>query len=275
MSVIKLTLPPGEIPVNGKQISFIAPCTCAVTDALQIEGVNYTVVDTLLNCVTGKGGLWDVGAVVSVVLDVDNKMAFIQGGGSGGNQPAISEITVQPAENRVTMDIYLSGGGRDRIVIAKDANGNPASITVNGGTPIPVTWGSWSGGSSKTYYNGVELPALPNWDGMPPPYQFIFRDNSNRYWLVGTTTAPFCSLVAGVELVTLSTDTIATAFNAVSGADSWGNAENLDLSAIGDGTALGYTFKPELVFIWTDTTIYKSNGTDVYLAKSEPQTEVS
>ena len=78
MSVIKLTLPVGEIPVNGKQVSFVAPCECTAVEALQIDGENYAVVDALRNCVTGKGGRWDVGSVVTVVLDVDNKYAYIQ-----------------------------------------------------------------------------------------------------------------------------------------------------------------------------------------------------
>ena len=78
MSIIKVTLPLGEIPVNGKQVSFVAPCDCAGTEALQIDGVNYTVVDALCRCVTGVGGRWEAGAVVSVILDTDRKYAFIQ-----------------------------------------------------------------------------------------------------------------------------------------------------------------------------------------------------
>lgn len=78
MSVVKLTLPNGEMPVNGKQVTFIAPCTCLETEALQIDGENYTVVDTLGNCVTGIGDMWQVGAVITVVLDVDNKKAYMQ-----------------------------------------------------------------------------------------------------------------------------------------------------------------------------------------------------
>ena len=78
MSIVKVTLPGGEIPVNGKQVSFIAPCDCTQTEAIQIEGENYTVVDALCNCVTGKGGRWAAGSIISVVLDVDKKLAYIQ-----------------------------------------------------------------------------------------------------------------------------------------------------------------------------------------------------
>lgn len=80
MSIVKVTLPGGEIPVNGKQVSFVAPCSCADTEAIQIDGVNYTIVDALCNCVTGKGGIWITGAVISVVLDTVNKYAYLQTG---------------------------------------------------------------------------------------------------------------------------------------------------------------------------------------------------
>lgn len=78
MAVIKVTLPPGELPVNGKQVSFKAPCDCLAAEAIQIEGVNYTVVDNMGCCVTGKGGTWAEGTVVTVVLDVDNRKAYFQ-----------------------------------------------------------------------------------------------------------------------------------------------------------------------------------------------------
>jgi hypothetical protein len=78
MSLIKVTLPLGEIPVTGKQVSFVAPCSCEETTGLEIEGEQYTVVDAMCTCVTGKGGRWNTGAIVSVILDVDNKEAYIQ-----------------------------------------------------------------------------------------------------------------------------------------------------------------------------------------------------
>lgn len=76
MSVIKVTLPLGEIPVTGKQVSFTAPCDCIATEAIQIDGENYTVCDSVGRCVTGKGGAWSAGEIISVILDVENKKAF-------------------------------------------------------------------------------------------------------------------------------------------------------------------------------------------------------
>lgn len=90
MSKVKLTLPGLEIPVTGKQISFVAPRACSVVDCLQIDGENYTVVDAMGNVVTGNptGGVWCEGAKVSVILDCDAepKKAYLL----NGNVPPIT-----------------------------------------------------------------------------------------------------------------------------------------------------------------------------------------
>lgn len=78
MSIVKVTLPGGEIPVNGKQVSFVAPCDCDAVNGLSIEGETYTVCDAMGNCVTGIGGFFCAGSVVSVILNTDEKKAFIQ-----------------------------------------------------------------------------------------------------------------------------------------------------------------------------------------------------
>ena len=56
----------------------MAPCTCEETEAIQIDGVNYTVCDSFGTCVTGIGDAWDVGSMVSVILSVDQQKAYIQ-----------------------------------------------------------------------------------------------------------------------------------------------------------------------------------------------------
>ena len=45
--------------------------------------MQYTVVDSLGTCVTGKGGRWIAGATVSVILDVDNEQAYLQSATGG------------------------------------------------------------------------------------------------------------------------------------------------------------------------------------------------
>lgn len=80
MAVIKVTLPLGEVPVMGKQVSFKAPCTCTEAEAIQIDGVNYTVCDALGRCVTGSRGVWEAGEIISVILDTESNKALIQNG---------------------------------------------------------------------------------------------------------------------------------------------------------------------------------------------------
>ena len=78
MSVVKITLPLGEIPVNGKQVSFAAPCDCDKVTGLSIEGETYTVCDAMGRTATGIGGVFCAGSIVSVILSVTEKKAFIQ-----------------------------------------------------------------------------------------------------------------------------------------------------------------------------------------------------
>lgn len=94
MSVIKVTLPLGEIPAEGKLVSFKAPCTCTVTDGIQIEGVTYTVCDALGVPVTGASGVWDVGSIVTVVLSLEQQKAYIQNnaGYSPSNKPTLADV---------------------------------------------------------------------------------------------------------------------------------------------------------------------------------------
>lgn len=93
MSKVKLTLPVGVVPATGKQISFDAPCDCSVVECIQIDGVDYCVVDALGNQVTGNptGGVWASGSKVSVLLDVENQKAFLM----NGNTPPITTAKIR------------------------------------------------------------------------------------------------------------------------------------------------------------------------------------
>lgn len=84
MANIKLNLP--AEPFTKQIVTFTAPCGCdQVTDGLVINDETYTVCNAMGECVTGKGGAWCKGAQISVVLDCENKKAYIQNAaGSGG-----------------------------------------------------------------------------------------------------------------------------------------------------------------------------------------------
>jgi hypothetical protein len=149
MSVIKVTLPLGELPVNGKQVSFKAPCNCNVAEAIQIEGVNYTVVDNMDCCVTGKGGMWMAGTIVTVVLDVDNQKAYFQNNAAqtltvtvplewtedtvnGGYYKTVDVDGIYAYDNPL-VDIVL-GDDRDANHVFLDSWGNVTRITTSDGS---------------------------------------------------------------------------------------------------------------------------------------------
>lgn len=104
MANIKLTLP--AEPFSKQIVTFTAPCGCdQVTDGLVINGETYTVCDAMGECVTGKGGAWCAGAQISVVLDCENKKAFIQNAASPNLKDALnSHIDNQSNPHNVTAD---------------------------------------------------------------------------------------------------------------------------------------------------------------------------
>ena len=104
MAKIKLTLPLGEIPVDGKQVSFVAPCDCSAVDGIQIDGVDYDVVDSAGNVIPFGRGVWSNGAVLSVILDVTNRKAYLQ------NQNAYTRY-----ETMTTATAALFGLGADAV----------------------------------------------------------------------------------------------------------------------------------------------------------------
>ena len=104
MAKIKLTLPGLEIPVDGKQVTFTAPCPCSAVDGIQIDGVDYDIVDSAGNVVPFGRDVWREGAVLTVVLDVTNRKAYLQ------NQNAYTTY-----ETLTTATAELFGLGADAV----------------------------------------------------------------------------------------------------------------------------------------------------------------
>lgn len=81
---IVLEMPEGGV-CTGTMVKFTAPCNCdAVTGGLTIDGVTYTVVDAMGECVTGASGGWKEGAQIAVLIDNENKAACIQNAATKG-----------------------------------------------------------------------------------------------------------------------------------------------------------------------------------------------
>ncbi len=76
MNKIILTLPDDKI-VTGKQVSFVAPCGSIDTECLTIRGADFTVCNASGVDVAGTNA-WASGAIVSVILNVEDHRAYIQ-----------------------------------------------------------------------------------------------------------------------------------------------------------------------------------------------------
>ncbi len=140
MSKLKVTLPGLEIPVTGKQISFKAPCDCSSVECLQIDGVDYIIVDALGRQVTGTtgGGVWAAGAKVSVILDCEEKKAYLQNGnptlsmiGAGMVNPNLLHnwYFANPVNQRGETEYPVAGYTIDRWI---SHSNNPTTLTDKG-----------------------------------------------------------------------------------------------------------------------------------------------
>jgi hypothetical protein len=84
MSTLTVTLPSHTSVTNGKQVVFRAPCDCVGVTGLIINNNTYTLMDAANNVLSSVNtNAFKAGAMISVVLDVDNYKAYIQGASSG------------------------------------------------------------------------------------------------------------------------------------------------------------------------------------------------
>lgn len=74
---IVLTLP--RTVDTGTLVKFSAPCACeSVTNGIVIDGATYSIVDAAGNTADMLGRVWEDGALVSVLMDVESQKAYIQ-----------------------------------------------------------------------------------------------------------------------------------------------------------------------------------------------------
>lgn len=78
MATLTVTMPTGTTIVNGKQVTFRAPCDCTGIDGIVISGTTYMLVDATTEQITGHTFKKD--AMVSVIMDTENNKAFVQNG---------------------------------------------------------------------------------------------------------------------------------------------------------------------------------------------------
>ena len=132
-----LNLPSSVKVETDLQVNFKAPCDCSAIAGLIINGEVYDVVDALGNCVIGKGGAWATGALVGVVLDVEEKKAYLLSASGGISEEVAAKYGLTGANATAdnafdALARYLLGQGITTVTVL-DEDGNPISgVTFSG-----------------------------------------------------------------------------------------------------------------------------------------------
>lgn len=108
---------------TGKIVTFTAPCNCTEATGLVIGEDTYDVVNALGECITGSYPAWVSGAQVSVVLDYENKKAYIQNKALGD--------TVKKSGDTMTGNLSIENA-KPSIVLTSTANGDGVSYGTTG-----------------------------------------------------------------------------------------------------------------------------------------------
>lgn len=102
MSKIKITLPQCESIVNGKPITFKAPCNCEGVTAIVVGNKEFSLVNAAGVNISAIGNAFVKDAMVTVILDTDTEKAYIQ------NAAADRPLDTRPTQGSV--NLVTSGG---------------------------------------------------------------------------------------------------------------------------------------------------------------------
>ena len=163
MATLTVTLPTGTTIVNGKQITFRAPCDCTGISGIVINGTTYTLVDATTEQITGHTFKKD--AMVSVIMDTENNKAFVQNGIIYG----VSTVELTRAEYDALVaaglidknTIYVVSDGEDSVgakILTGSYTGtgsagdnNPNSLTFDFAPIMVILIDYYGTGSSPTF----------------------------------------------------------------------------------------------------------------------------
>lgn len=157
MATLTVTLPTGTTVVNGKQVTFRAPCDCTGVSGIVIDGTTYMLVDATTEQITGHTFKKD--AMVSVIMDTENNKAFVQNGIIFG----VSTVEISRAE----YDALIAAGAIDpnTIYVVTDdtvsAGGAQFLINAAEGTAITATYAGVT--VSRTGPGVLQIPSYGTW----------------------------------------------------------------------------------------------------------------
>ena len=157
MATLTVTLPTGTTVVNGKQVTFRAPCDCTGISGIVINGTTYTLVDATTEQITGHTFKKD--AMVSVIMDTEKKKAFVQNGIIFG----VSTVELSRAE----YDALVAAGTIDpnTIYVVTDSStttgGTQFIIDAPSGTTVTASYAGVV--VSRTGSGVLEIPSYGTW----------------------------------------------------------------------------------------------------------------
>ena len=136
MAKINLTLPHEEVAVTGKQVTFVAPCNSEDLTEVVIDGVSFSLVDSMDEPVHANAFKKD--SIVSVILHVGSNKAYIQNAVTNSYLEAVmaadnalSDTSEKPVQNKVITEA-LSGKMNNSM---RGATNGVASLDSSGKIP--------------------------------------------------------------------------------------------------------------------------------------------
>jgi hypothetical protein len=119
-------------------------------------------------------------------------------------------------------------------------------------------------------YNGVELPALPDYDKTKFPYAYIITTNyENHPYHLRLYTSPFLPKSGDTQRVYILEDSTMDDRVWYLGADNWSGRNENHVDNYDDNKTPLWNNERYSTFVWANTDILNADGS-IYLAASDP-----
>ena len=140
------TPPPGWVEETGASIRFTAPCDCSQADSLVIGSNTYSFVDAVGNAINKRTGSFAQGAVLEVLLDCENKRAYLN---TSGRPPEVDWTALG-----LSSSVKVSASDRGR-----HTNGDMFYKVVDGNHVYVAFNCAFTYAGSAIYANATQIPA--------------------------------------------------------------------------------------------------------------------
>lgn len=230
---IALTLPAGVQAVNGKQISFVAPCSSLDAECMVLNGTEYAFVDAAAETIAGSVYAWEKGAVVSIILDTIESKAYVQ---------------------NANTNVYLEGKFRElqKLLYMITVPTQSGALTYTGQAQSPV----WND------YNPDMMEMSGDTSGTAVgTYTTTFTLKSDEYMWADNTSEPksITWTISPTIITTVPSQSGTLTYTGDSQSPSWNNYDSskMTMGGVTSGTDAGSynaTFTPGANYQWSDGT---------------------